>query len=230
MTGANNSMPERRKSTCVWVLASGPHEDIETTLRWAPEADWVIAADGGTLLAQELGLKIDLIIGDIDSSPTPLVRQLEAEGIEIRRYEHDTKWETDTELALLAALDYMPETIVLLGALGGRLDHSLANVLLLTRPAFAPLDIRILDGRHESFLARTGKWNQIRASKGDTVTLLPVGSDVLGVGTEGLHWPLAGETLPHGFGRGVSNQVDVEDARVRLDEGLLLVVVEHQIG
>lgn len=227
MISAKKNRHERRQSTCVWVLASGPHEEIELALRWAPEADWVIAADGGTALARELGLKPDLIIGDVDSSSPSLVEQLEAEGTEVRRFDHDTKWETDTELALLAALDYRPDTIVLLGALGGRLDHALANVLLLTRPAFAPLDIRILDGRHEAFLAKTGKWNPVRGNKGDTVTLLPVGGDAFGVRTEGLHWPLQGETLPRGFGRGVSNQIDTTGAQVRLDEGLLLVVVIH---
>jgi thiamine pyrophosphokinase len=229
MTGASNNRPEQRKSTCAWVLASGPHQELEIALKWAPEADWVIAADGGTVLARELGLRPDLIVGDIDSSPTSLVEQFEAEGTKVRRYDHDTKWETDTELAMLAALDFSPDTVVLLGALGGRLDHALANVLLLTRPAFVPLDIRILDDRHEAFLAKTGTWNPIRGNRGDTVTLLPVGGDATGVRTDGLHWPLAGETLPRGYGRGVSNRVDTADARLRLDEGLLLVVVEHQI-
>jgi thiamine pyrophosphokinase len=211
------------------VLASGPHEEMETSLRWAPDADRVIAADGGTALAHELGLKLDLIIGDLDSSSPSLIQQFEAEGTEVRRYDHDTKWETDTELAILAALDYRPDTIVLLGALGGRLDHALANILLLTRPPLAPLDVRIVDGRHEAFLAKTETWNPIRGNKGDIVTLLPVGGDSLGVRTEGLHWPLQGETLPRGFGRGVSNRIDAEGAQVRLDEGLLLVVVVHEI-
>jgi thiamine pyrophosphokinase len=212
---------------CVWVLASGPHEDLQKALQWAPKPDRVIAADGGTALASELGLKLDLIIGDIDSSSPSLVEQYQAEGVEVRRYDHNTKWETDTELALLAALDWQPTTIIMLGALGGRLDHTLANILLLTRPQLASLDLRILDGPHEVFLAKPGKWNPIQGRKGDTVTLLPVGGDTLGVSTIGLRWPLQGETLPEGYGRGVSNVLDVPDAQVRLEEGQLLVVALH---
>jgi thiamine pyrophosphokinase len=212
---------------CVWVLASGPNEDIQSALRWAPKPDRVIAADGGTSLARELGIKPDLIVGDLDSSPAELVAQYEREGMEIRRYDHNTKWETDSELALLAALETQPDTIILLGALGGRLDHALANILLLTHPRLAPINVRILDGKQETFLAKPGVWNLIRGNPGDTVTLLPLGADVLGVTTEGLHWPLTSETLPEGHGRGVSNQIDMEGAQVRLDAGRLLVVVLH---
>jgi thiamine pyrophosphokinase len=209
------------------VLASGPYEDLQSALQWAPEADKVVAADGGTALARELGLRPDLIVGDLDSSDPNLVEQFQAQGVEIRRYDHDTKLETDTELALLAALEWQPDTIVLLGALGGRLDHALANILLLTRPAFAPLDIRIIDGKQEASLAKPDRWNPIRGGAGDTVTLLPVGGDAHGVRTEGLHWPLQGETLPLGYGRGVSNRIDGRAPQVALDGGLLLVVVLH---
>jgi len=224
---AQKNPREQNKSTCVWVLASGPYEDLPGALQWAPKAGKVVVADGGTALARELGLRPDLIVGDLDSSLPSLVEQFQAQGVEVRRYDHDTKLETDTELALLAALEWQPETIVLLGALGGRLDHALANILLLTRPAFAHLDIRIIDGKQEAFLAKPGRWNPIRGNEGDTVTLLPIGGDAHGVRTEGLHWPLLGETLPQGHGRGVSNLIDATSARVRLDDGLMLVVVVH---
>ena len=153
---AQKNPREQNKSTCVWVLASGPYDDLPSALQWAPKAGKVVAADGGTALARELGLRPDLIVGDLDSSPPSLVEQFQAQGVEVRRYDHDTKLETDTELALLAALEWQPDTIVLLGALGGRLDHALANVLLLTRHAFAPLDIRILDGKQEAYIAKAG--------------------------------------------------------------------------
>jgi thiamine pyrophosphokinase len=224
---SRNKPLEQIKLTCVWVLASGPYEDLQSALQWAPNADRVVAADGGTALAHELGLFPDLIIGDIDSSPPSLVERFQAQGVEVRRYDHNTKLETDTELALLAALEWQPDIIVLLGALGGRLDHALANILLLTRTAFIPLDIRIIDGKQEAFLAKPGQWNSIRGDEGDTVTLLPVGEDALGVRTKRLHWPLQGETLPQGHGRGVSNRIDEKGAQVTLDEGLMLVVVLH---
>jgi thiamine pyrophosphokinase len=211
----------------VWVLASGPHDDLEIALLWSPRPDKVIAADGGTALAQELNLTPDLIVGDVDSSPPDLVAHFARAGVELRRFDHDTKWETDTELAILAALDWQPRIVIVLGAIGGRLDHSLANVLLLTHPRIAPADVRILDGQHEVFLAKPGQWNQIRGNQGDTVSLLPLGVEAVGVRTYGLHWALQGETLPAGRGRGVSNLIEASDSQVWLDQGNLLVVVLH---
>lgn len=217
-----------KKGICVWVLASGPHDDLQTALLWTEKPDKVIAADGGTVLANQLGIVPDLIVGDIDSSPPALVERYAAMGVQVRRFDHNTKWETDTEIAMLAALDWQPATIMLLGALGGRLDHSLANVILLTHPQLAGRDVRILDGKHEVFLAKPGTWNSIRGNPGDTVTLLPLGADTPGVRTEGLHWPLRGETLPAGRGRGVSNRIDSDTPRVRLESGQLLVITLHQ--
>ena len=212
---------------CVWVLSSAPLEDPQASVRWAPEPDRVIAANGGLFLAGRLGITPDLVVGDLDSYDPALVEDLLASGVEVRHYEHHLKLETDTELAALAALEWQPETIVLLGATGGRLDHTLANILLLAHPTLAPLDVRIVDADHEVFLAKPSRWNPIRGKAGETVTLLPVGSDAAGVSTQGLHWPLDRDTLSAGRGRGVSNLIVSTDAQVWLDEGLLLVVVQH---
>ena len=227
------SVPGKPRSTdktnCVWVLASGPAADIDIALRYADPADVVIAADGGTLLADRLGITPSLIIGDLDSTPSDLVTKYSAAGVEVRRYDHNTKWETDTELALLAALYYSPGRIFVLGAIGGRLDHSLANVLLLTHPSFADRDVHILDGSNELFLAKPGEWNSIKGHPNDIVSLLPIGVEAEAVTTRGLRWPLNGETLVAGKARGVSNRIsDPEAAAVRYDAGQLLVAMVHE--
>jgi thiamine pyrophosphokinase len=182
------------------------------------------------LLASRLGITPDVVVGDLDSYDPALVDGLLASGVEVRRYEHHLKMETDTELAMLVALEWQPETIILMGGMGGRLDHSLANILLLTHPQLAPVDVRIIDGNQQVSLAKPGRWNDIRGDRGDTVTLLPVGEEAQGVRTEGLHWPLYGETLPPGRGRGVSNLIDEPGARVWVEAGQLLIVVLHQVG
>jgi thiamine pyrophosphokinase len=229
--GKQRPMHDAEQVDCVWVLASGPTHDIHKAIVGLPKPDKVVAANGGSSLAAELGLTPDLVVGDLDSSDPSYVAHLEQAGVELRRYTHDTKWETDTELAALAALQWQPRTIILLGAFGGRLDHSLANVLLLTHPLLAPIEVRIIDGAQEVFLAKPGAWNRIPGRHGDTATLLPAGGDAVGVKTLGLHWPLLGETLPQGRGRGVSNYIDETtgvEASVWLDSGHLLVVVLHE--
>ncbi len=217
----NNHKPAH----CVWVLAASPIWSGQESVDWLPRPDRVVAADGGSSLAARLGVVPDLVIGDLDSSPPSVLAELEASSVEVRRYAHDTKWETDTELAVLAALQWRPDTIILLGGVGGRLDHTLANVLLLTHPKLAEVDVRVIEGRQEVSLAKPGRWNAVNGKVGDTVTLLPVGGDAEGVSTQDLLFPLKSEPLLEGRGRGVSNQVSGPNPQVWLDGGQLLIVV-----
>src|SRR5437773_2726213 len=108
-----------------------------------------ISADGGTLLAKKLGLTPALIIGDIDSSPGGLVAEYEAAGVEVRRYDHNTKWETDTELALLAALRSEEHTSEL------QSHHDLVCRLLLERSSDLR-DLRSFPTRRSSDLCGRG--------------------------------------------------------------------------
>ncbi len=212
---------------CVWVLAAGPTNDIRASTSWLPRPERVVVADGGTMLAAQLGLVPDLVVGDLDSMPPAMSAELEARGVPFRRFEHTTKLETDTELAVLAALEWLPDVVYVLGAIGGRLDHTLANVLLLTHPEVAPFDVRLVDGGQEVFLAKPGVWNKIVGHAGDTLTLLPVGHEVTGVVTRDLEYPLRNESLYPGRGRGVSNRLLGPLAQVKFDSGRLLVVVLH---
>ena len=218
---------EEERINCVWVFAAGPADNLEASTGWLPAPDRVVAADGGAMLADRLGLVPDLLIGDADSADPALLARLLQQGVIFRRYEHTTKAETDTELAVLAALEWQPEKVYVIGATGGRLDHTLANVLLLTHEHVAPADVRIVEGRQEVFLAKPGRWNQINGQAGDMLTLLPVGDEVTGVITRHLEYPLRGETLYPGRGRGVSNRLLAPPARLRFDSGRLLVVVLH---
>lgn len=214
----------KKRVRCVWVLAASPFW-TPTDLGHLPAPDALIAADGGSGLAAQLGLTPDLVIGDLDSSDPSLIETLQQAGARLDRYKHETKWETDTELAALAALEMGAETIILLGAAGARLDHTLANVLLLTHPRLAPVDVRLVDGRQTLLLAKPGKWNALPARVGDTVSLLPIGGQANGVRTEGLEYPLDREALLPGRGRGVSNIVTGERAGVYLESGTLLIVI-----
>jgi len=114
---------------------------------------------------------------------------------------------------------------VLLGAFGGsRIDHELANLLLLADAALAGRDIRAVRGGSVVRALHDGGRAELRGSVGDIVTLLPVGSDATGVTTDGLRWPLASATLRFGRSRGLSNEVVGLPASVRIEHGTLLVI------
>src|ERR671911_857583 len=125
----------------VVVVASGAVADDDA--RWLENAALVIAADGGAAALNRLSRHPDLLVGDLDSADAGLVARLEAEGAEIQRHPAD-KEATDTELAVVAALAAGATEVVILGALGGRrLDHELANLLLLADGRLASVDARI---------------------------------------------------------------------------------------
>jgi thiamine pyrophosphokinase len=218
-------MSQPPKGRCVWVLAASPVWSSSDRLRQVPPPDVVIAADGGSTLAARLGLTPDLVVGDLDSSDPTLLEQLEAQGTHFERFRHETKVETDTELAALAALAWQPDTVIVLGGIGGRLDHSLANLMLLTHPQLAGHDVRLVDGRQTALLAKPDRWTELPASRGDIVSLLPVGGDAHRVSTKALLYPLEDETLLIGRGRGVSNEVTGPGPAVYYESGLLLAII-----
>jgi thiamine pyrophosphokinase len=222
------TQPEAQQSArCVWVLSGAPPPDQPPDTRWLPRPDRVVAADGGHAWAALLGLTPDLLIGDLDSIAPGSLAGLEGSQVPVEPYEHHSKWETDTELAVLAALRWKPERIVILGAVGGRLDHTLANILLLTHPALENLDVTIVEGVHEVFLAKPRVWTSIRGQAGDIMSLLPVGEAVQGITLGGFEYPLNTEALTPGSGRGVSNVLLGADGRLWVEGGRLLVVLVH---
>ncbi|RLC97753.1 MAG: thiamine diphosphokinase, partial [Chloroflexi bacterium] len=182
----------------------------------------IIAADGGTRHALAAGVIPHVVIGDLDSLSPADLAQVEAACARVIRFS-PRKDETDLELALLHAARAGVSEIVVLAALGGRLDQTIANVLLLSLPELDGLDVRIVEERQKVFLIHSAA--TITGRPGDTVSLIPLGGDAVGVTADGLEWPLCEETLRFGPARGVSNVLTAEQARVRVRRGMLLCVV-----
>jgi len=205
------------------IIAAGSADRDNSWERWVRDGDWIIGADGGAARALDWGLSPQIVVGDMDSLPSASRASLVARGscfIEHPR----AKDETDLELALIYAVQQGAEEIVVLGALGGRIDHTLANMLLLTLPILEGTLVRIVDGDGEILLVRSGETVTLQGSPGDLVSLLPIGGDALGVTTVGLAWALRGDKLRLGFSRGVSNQMKANEALVKVEQGFLLVV------
>jgi thiamine pyrophosphokinase len=206
------------------IFANGHLPDLEAARRLIRPDDFLIAADGGMRHALALGLLPSIVIGDLDSLTQDNRRRLEGSGVEIRQYPPD-KNETDLELALRTALEAGYRSILVLAALGGRLDQTLGNLSLLTDPSLAEVDVRLDDGIEEAVFVR--KQADVQGCPGDTVSLIPWGGLAEGVTTEGLRWPLRGETLYPEKTRGVSNEMLAEIATISLKSGLLLVIHRH---
>ena len=204
----------------VVVFTGGDPVDASLRAR-LPEGAFVIAADSGAEHAAALGCAVDLAVGDFDSVDPATLEALAARGARIERHP-EAKDATDLELGLAAAAAEGATRIIVVGGHGGRLDHFLANALVLTSATFAGMQVEALVGPARLVVVTT--YAELYGEPGDLVSLLPVGGPALGVRTTGLLYPLRGERLLPGTTRGVSNELAATLASVEVEAGTVLAV------
>jgi thiamine pyrophosphokinase len=174
-------------------------------------ADFVIAADGGALVAP----RIDLLIGDLDSLPAGKTAPL----VERHPEEKDA---SDLELALDAAVRCEPERVLVVAGAAGRLDHLLGVLLLLGSSRYSGIEI---DARLGAACVHVVRGRRVlRGSVGETISVFALHGPAVGVRTLGLVYPLDGETLEPGSSRGLSNAFMEAEATLELAAGVLLAV------
>ena len=212
-------------SRCL-IFANGSLPDLEAARRLLRGDDFILCADGGTRHALALGLTPSAIIGDFDSIADDEKRKMKMSGVEIIQHPRD-KNETDLELALGHAIRLGYREIVIMGALGGRLDQTLGNLALLSDTHHASPVTRIDDGVESAQFCRGQA--RVEGRRGDLVSLIPWGGEVTGIRTEGLRWPLSDETLYPEKTRGISNELTGGTAHIQIKTGLLLIVHRRQL-
>jgi len=205
------------KTAC--VFSSEVPKEPERVREVATRCGLLIAADGGEKLLASAGLKPDVVIGDMDSAA------LEAKDTspDVQRIAWPaSKDKSDAELAVEHALGQGYDQVILLGAVGGRLDHTLGNVALAAK---YPGRVALLDG--DSTLVAADRFEEcvLHGRTGTVVSLIPFGRKAAKVWTSGLKYPLQHEELRPGT-HGVSNELCEAEARVRVLEGVLLVYIQ----
>ena len=203
------------------IFANGDLPDLNKARDLLLADDFIICADGGTRHALALGLTPNLVIGDMDSIQNDQWQRLQTLGVAVELFPRD-KNETDLELAINRAIELEPREIVIVAALGGRLDQTIGNIALLTDLQLATFDVRLDDGVEEMFFCRDQV--QVQGRSGDIVSLIPWGNPVRGVQTQGLKWILDNETLYPEKTRGISNEMLSESANIKISSGNLLII------
>ncbi len=217
----HKTMTKPKRELEVVVVANGEFRHPARLMQLVDGADLVVAADGGANWLASQGRLPDLLVGDMDSVSSGVLQAMKDRGRRLLNHS-PRKDETDTELALLEAAAAGATRITILGALGGRIDHTLANVLLLLMPQLEGIETIFFDGC--SYLSVVRRKGEIRGQVGDLVSLIPLGGDAGGIITEGLEYPLHDETLHIGAARGISNLLTQPKARIAVGWGNLLVV------
>lgn len=196
------------------IFSGGPAGNPEAMKKLLQPADRMVCADGGYLLAERLGVMPETVLGDMDSlKQQPKARVLRASC---------DKDETDTQLCLDYLLEAGCREIVILGALGGREDHTYANLMLTVYGMRRGARVTLADPPVRVF-AVTGQ-TEIEGKKGDLLSLFPVGGNTEGILTEGLKYPLQDETLYFDVPRGISNVFAKDKITVSMRRGILLAM------
>lgn len=184
-------------------------------------SDIVICCDGGSKYLFEEGILPHYIIGDLDSSKPEIIQFFETKKVIFKKFDAK-KDETDMELCIDFAIGLTPDEIIILGGIGTRFDHSLANVNLLIKSEDENIKTTIIDSKNTINITKNEF--QIEGKKGDLVSLLPISSVVSGVTTKGLEYPLNNATMHIGKALGISNVMLEDFASVSVKNGYLLVI------
>ena len=178
---------------------------------------FIICADGGANKARRLGVRPDVIIGDLDS----ITSGTKAFFSSVMTLHNADQESTDLEKALTYLVKHRFRQTVVVGATGGRPDHSLANLSILKK-YHKKIEIVFTDQFCTTQIIR----NQIifEAAVGSVVSLMPLGA-CEGIATVGLKYPLHREALELGVREGTSNEVVSTPVKISVKKGSLLLFV-----
>jgi thiamine pyrophosphokinase len=200
------------------VVVAGGSAPGPRAVEAIPPGASVIAADAGADYAFALGLEVGFAIGDFDSV-TPATLASLGDRAERHPVEKDA---TDLELALRAALTLEPRRILVVGGIEGRLDHLLGELLILGADELGDVEVDAVLGEARIHVVRGER--SLVGREGELISLFALHGPAEGIVTEGLRYPLRGDTLLPGSSRGISNTFAAPAARISVERGLLLAV------
>jgi len=211
------------------IVANGPIEHPEkiyrilTSRSFTNSDTMVISADGGVFNTLELGLIPDIIIGDMDSIDKD-IKKKKIKELSKTKYistSHD-KDESDTHLAVDHAAGMGIKNIIITGALGGRVDHAFANMMLLASPGLNGIDAKILTDDSEIFVIN--KSCTVDGEPGKLISIFSLTPYTYFINTKGLKYGLRNERLDFSPVRGLSNVFTAAEAEIDIKEGQLLII------
>ena len=196
------------------ALIVGNGEVDKSVLEHIPENPFVICADGGIRHMEMLGLKADILMGDMDSA-----KNADTASAIVYPVRKDF---TDSEIAVNYAIEKGYTEIFMIGFTGTRLDHTFSNLSLLKTIFQKGAKGKIIDKNNVIIWAE--RENIVFGKKGDIVSILPFGEDVSGISTEGLEYPLNNEKLYFTKSRGVSNVMCGDVCKITIESGSALII------
>lgn len=207
------------------IFVNGELNHPQKVRQFLHKNDYLIAVDGGLRHLIALNLMPDLVVGDLDSITPEMFKFIESN--QIPKLQLDIhKNETDLEIAIQTAFELDYKDIILIGAIGNRVDHTLENIFILAKPVWENINFTITDGTQDIFLIRSEK--TFPGNINDIVSLIPLTAIVSGIMTKGLYYPLNHEDLFRENARGISNLMVSNEAMVQIKSGILICFHVYQ--
>lgn len=206
------------------ILVNGYANPTEGLLNEIKVCDLIVCADGAATWALKAGLLPHVLIGDMDSIPSELPGTLEKAGVEIIYLQRE-KDDTDAQAAVDLAIARGADDFLITGALGGRLDHTLGNIMLLVRLARAGKEARIAD-EGQTVMAACSDIH-LHGVPGGIISIIPFGDGLYIEKTEGLAYPIFHKNIPCDITLGISNVFIASDASVKISSGTAIIIVQE---
>lgn len=182
----------------------------------------IIGVDKGAEYLYNIGIIPDLLIGDFDSSNKQCLEYYESKNIKIIKYSSD-KDMTDTELAINNSINNNENNITIVGGFGSRIDHTLANILILEK-YINNASIKLIDKNNIVSLINGKNKIKIEKSNYDYISLISLSNKVEGLTTNGLKYELNNKTLNRFTSLGVSNEIEKEYCNIEINKGTLAII------
>lgn len=185
--------------------------------------DYIICSDGGSNHLYNMGICPHYIIGDLDSIKEDVLEFYRKSNVRFEKFP-SKKNETDTELCIYLANKLNIKSLDFICALGGRIDHLIANINLLDYVKSMKMNPRILSENEEISIA-INEEVYINSKKGDIISIIPINKDARGVTLTGLEYPLYNYDMKFGVPLGISNVMKANTCKVSVEEGSLLIII-----
>lgn len=208
---------EKIKNRCI-IISGSPKADVDLIKKTVCKSDFVICADKGCLYAKEAGITPDIAVGDFDS-----YSDFDMPCSEIIRLD-PVKDDTDTIHSIDTAFERGYKNIVLLSAIGGRLDHTYANIAALEYINSKGGRGEILSSNESVVYLTKGEYSYSNL-KSKTFSLFPFGCEKVCVSYSGAKYPLDKYYLKSCYPMGISNIFTSDDAKIKIYDGNAILII-----
>ncbi len=201
---------------CV-IIAGSPETNSEFIKSTINENDYVICADKGYLYAKNAGITPDVVVGDFDSFNSTITDNCEIITL------NPIKDDTDTFHSIDIAIERGYTDFTILGALGGRLDHSFANISALEYISQKGAKGILLSEKERVEFLSKGEYSYNYKEK--TFSLFPFGCSEVCVSYEGVFYPLEKYKIKSGLSLGISNVFTSDESQITIYDGNAILII-----